>query len=578
MRCLDAAGESGEAAWAQRVRGGCDLVPIRGSCGDTVGLSAVHNSQHRAGTAILSPPPFEVSTASIFLYVAGMRKAVALAGICALPLTMIASFLIGAVPAQASTCSSKTGGSNDRLVKADNTRTEAKGWNCGYVWTTGNKSIGGWGVQSSISSTANGYRKQYDCTTKSSSVSISKMFVDGGGTVGSAMTYSVGNSSTSTRHWTGAILWMTKTNGDLAANQRNSGCVDYNIYFNAFYEVSVSASPSATTGAVGSTIPVRITVSGPNGPTVNGVQAAIKYQAGSSPNPQTDPNVGGGVVTNGILDTALQVAAPGAGKYYAVFQGSDWAAMVPSASSQGWIPGQSSTFTINGAVTSTEPYVASADRLAAARANMPAGVFAVEKDGKGNLNVSCPAGSSIQTMYVGANNRVYGQGDFALARNKNGIRVNAGDTRTMAQVGCRSTAAKAEVVGKRGFGSVKADIMTVTKRGSLFTGGLGNDVLTAEVNNAHLDGGLGNDTLTLRNGGTAYGSFGRDTLFAEGGGALLVGGPGKDTYRTGSGVVYVNAMDGRGGDVITCGSSKTQIMVDPGDRFFGPCTVKGPGS
>lgn len=507
-----------------------------------------------------------------------MRKTVALAGVCALPLTMIASFLIGAVPAQASTCSSKTGGNNDRLVKADNTRTDAKGWNCGYVWTTGNKSIGGWGVQTVISSTANGYRKQYDCTLRSSSaVDISKMYVDGGGTVGSAMTYSVGNSATSTRHWTGAILWMTKTNGDLADNQRNSGCVDYNIYFNAFYEVSVTASPSATSGAVGSTIPVRITVSGPNGPTVNGVQAAIKYQAGSTPNPQTDPNVGGGIVNNGILDTTLQVAAPGAGKYYAVFQGSNWTTMVPSASSNGWIPGQSSTFTINGAVASTEAFIASADRVTAERAKVPAGVFAVEKQGKGKLSVQCPAGSAIQSFYAGANNRVFGPGDITLAKGRDGIRVNAEGKNSLVQVGCRSAAAKADVVGKRGYGSVEADTMTVTKRGSLFTGGLGNDVLTAEVDNVHLDGGLGNDTLTLRNGGSAFGSFGRDRLFAEGGGAILVGGPGKDVFRTGQGVVYVNAMDGKGGDVIFCGSAKTQIMVDPGDRFTGPCTVKTPG-
>jgi len=508
---------------------------------------------------------------------ATMKKSIAVAGICALPLTMIASFLIGAVPAQASTCSSKTGGNNDRLVKADNTRTDSKGWNCGYVWTTGNKSIGGWGVQTVVSSTANGYRKQYDCTKNSSSVSVSKMYVDGGGTVGSAMTYSVGNSSTSTRHWTGAILWMTKTNGDLASGQRNSGCVDYNIYFNAFYEVSVTASPSATSGVVGSTIPVRITVSGPNGPTVNGVQAAIKYQAGTSPNPSTDPNVGGGVVNNGTLDTALQVAAPGAGKYYAVFQGSDWSAMVPSSSSNGWIPGQSSTFTINGSVTTTEAFLGSADRQAAERAKLPAGVFAVEKEGKGNLNVKCPAGSSIQSFYAGANNKVFGPGEITLSKGKDGIRVNAGDKKTLAQVGCRSTAAKADIVKKRGYGSVKADTMTVTKKGSLFTGGLGNDVLTATVDGVFLDGGLGNDTLTLRNGGSAFGSFGRDRLFAEGGGAILVGGPGRDFFRTGKGVVYVNAMDGKGGDVIVCGSAKTQIMIDPGDKWTGPCTVKTPG-
>lgn len=506
-----------------------------------------------------------------------MKKSAAVAGAVALPIALIGTFLIGAVPAQASTCSSKTGGNNDRLVKADNSSVQSNGWNCGYVWTTGNKSIGGWGVQTVISSTANGYQKEYDCSTSSSSVSVSKMYTDGGGKVGSAMTYSVGNSSTSTRHWTGALLWMTKTNGGLASGQRNSGCVDYTIYFNAFYENTVTATPGATSGTVGTTVPVTVNVSAPNGPVPNGVTAAVYLQLGSTPNPSSDRAVGQGTVSNGSAVVQAAVAVAGAGTYYAVFAGSNYQTMTPSSSSQGWIPGQSKTFVITGNAAASSATASGAPTgiersRTIARARSTA-VFAVEKHGKGDLSVSCPAGSAMQSFAAGSDTRVFHPGQIKLNRGGNGISVNAGQDKSFIQVGCRATTAKAEIDGKRGLGSVGDDNMTLKKAGSLFTGGLGDDVLTAKVDKAHLDGGLGDDVLTLLNGGTAIGGFGDDELVASGGGAILFGGAGKDTFRTGKGEVKVNARDGKGGDVITCGSAKTQVMLDKGDTFTGPCTV-----
>lgn len=506
-----------------------------------------------------------------------MKKSAAWAGAVALPIAIIGSFLIGAVPAQASTCSSKTGGNNDRLVKANNSNTDSKGWNCGYVWSTGNKSIGGWGIQTVVSSTANGYQKEYDCTLNSSSVSVSKMYVDGGGTVGSAMTYSVGNSSTSTRHWTGALLWMTKTNGGLADGQRNSGCVDYTIYFNAFYENTVTATPGATSGTVGTTVPVTVNVSAPNGPVPNGVGAVVFLQTGSAPNPKTDTAVGQANVANGTATVQAKIAASGPATYYAVFQGSDYTKMVPSATSQGWIPGQSKTFTLTGNVTSATADASQTpsphERAKQAIRARSMAVFAVEKHGKGELSVSCPAGSAMQSFAAGSDTRVFDPQQIKLKRGGAGISVNAGTHESFVQVGCRNSSAKAEIEGLRGYGSVKADVMTLKKAGSLFTGGLGGDQLSATVAKAHLDGGLGNDRLDLRDGGTALGGFGNDELSAEGGGAILLGGAGKDTFRTGSGHVKVNAKDGKGGDRISCGSSKTQVMLDKGDTFTGPCTI-----
>ena len=525
-----------------------------------------------------------------------MKKSAAWAGAVTLPVALIGAFLIGAVPAQASSCSSATGGNNDRLVKADNSATNKSGWNCGYVDTTGNKSIGGWGIQTVLSSTANGYQKEYDCTLNSSSVSVSKLYIDGGGKIGSSMTYSVANGSTSTRHWTGALLWMTKSNGGLLSGQRNGGCVDYTIYFNAFYQNTVTATPSVSMGTVGSTVPVTVKVSAPDGPVPNGVGAAVYLQLGSSPNPASDKPVGQAMVSNGTAVVQAVIAATGTANYYAVFAGSDYKTMVPSTTSQGWIPGQSTTFVLTGTAAGEPlpttpppppPLVPASPSSAANVATAPSGaersqqlvrsrataVFAVEKHGKGELSVSCPAGTAMQSFAAGSDTRVFNPEQVKLNRGDAGISVNAGTHESFIQVGCRNSSAKAEIEGKRGYGSVKDDVMTLKKSGSLFTGGLGDDRLTANTNKAHLDGGIGDDVLVLRNGGTALGGFGDDELVASGGGAILNGGAGKDSFRTGTGDVKVNAKDGKGGDVISCGSAKTQVMLDKGDTFTGPCTI-----
>lgn len=507
-----------------------------------------------------------------------MKKSAAWAGAVALPIALIGTFLIGAVPAQASTCSSKTGGDNDRLAKSNNSNTDASGWNCAEVWTTGNKSISGWGTQTVVASTANGYVKEYDCTLKSSSVDLSKIYTDGGGKIGSSMTYMTGNSSTSTRHWTGAVLWMTTTNGnDLAPNQRNGGCTDYTIYFNAFYENSMTATPGATSGTVGATVPVTVNVSAPDGPVPTGLGAAVYLQLGATPNPKTDTAVGQGTINNGSVVINTKIAVAGTGTYYVAHGATDWTKMTPSSSSVGWIPAQSKTFTITGNAAPTSASVASApsgtERAKQVVRSRATTVFAVEKHGKGELSVSCPAGTAVQSFAAGSDTRVFTPEQIKLNRGNAGISVNTGTHESFIQVGCRNSSAKAQVEGKRGYGSVEGDVMKIKKAGSIFTGGLGDDVLTATIDKANLDGGLGADRLELRNGGLANGAFGDDELIAEGGGALLVGGEGRDTFRTGAGVVRVNAKDGKGGDVISCGSAKTQVMLDKGDTFTGPCTI-----
>lgn len=486
----------------------------------------------------------------------------------ALPIAIIGSFLIGAVPARASTCS---------FVKANNSATNQSGWNCGYVWTTGNQSLGPYGVQTLLTSSLAGYQKEYECSLNSSSVSVSKVYTDGGGTEGSAMTFSFRNGSTSTGYYTGAVFWMTNTNGGLLQGQRNGGCTDYTIYFNAFYESTVVATPGATAGNVGTTVPVTVNVFPFEGPVPNGVTAAVYLQLGPTPNPASDTAVGQANVGNGTATVQATIATAGTANYYAVLAGSDYKSMVPSSTSQGWIPGQSTPFTLTGnaapAAVSGAMAPSGAERAQQAVRSRATAVFAVEKHGMGELSVSCPAGSAMQSFAAGSDTRLFDPQQIKLNRGDAGISVNAGTHESFIQVGCRNSSAKAEIDGKRGYGSVKGDVMTLKKAGSLFTGGLGNDVLSSRVAKAHLDGGIGDDRLDLRDGGTALGGFGDDDLSAEGGGAILLGGAGKDTFRTGSGGVKVNAKDGKGGDRISCGSAKTKVMLDKGDTFTGPCTI-----
>ncbi|MGI9187975.1 MAG: hypothetical protein ACR2J9_10765, partial [Gaiellales bacterium] len=69
------------------------------------------------------------------------------------------------------------------------------------------------------------------------------------------------------------------------------------------------------------------------------------------------------------------------------------------------------------------------------------------------------------------------------------------------------------------------------------------------------DGGPGNDRITATGSGRH----------------LLVGGEGRDTLTGSSGPDFINAHDGRGGDIITCRSATTRVIADTGDIISGPC-------
>lgn len=494
-------------------------------------------------------------------------------------LALIAGTLVGigfgsTPPAQASTCSDKTGGSNDRLIKADNAETDADGWNCAYVYDFSVK-IGAFMPGYQYHTTAMGYQKTYECHNQTGGVSIDTVYIDGGGVAPSSQEWWAYNTQDGSRHWRGAVLMMTrKSSKDPAPGQYTKGCVDNTIPFNAIYAVSASMTASATSVDAGSAVTLTIKMSGPDGPTPTGVKVGVARMAGTSPDPKTDPLVAGGVITDGLLVTTMQVA-PGSYSYYPVFAGSDWTTMTPP--STGWTPAQGKAVVITG--TTSTPVTARTVAVrpqgveeVRARRTAPQAVL-LSTRGTGDLSLTCPTGSAPQIASAGSRNRAYGAADITVTEGR--FRLRAGNSPTHLQLTCRDSALPPEIIGGRGYGSVEADIMTTTVARSFFTGGLGNDRITSRHRGSAIHGGVGADALRLHAQGVADGSYGADRLRAEGDGALLVGGPGRDTFTTGTGRVYVNAQDGRGGDTVTCGSSRTVVLYDRGDRLFGPCSVIG---
>lgn len=488
--------------------------------------------------------------------------------------TLIGSGLVSAAPAQASTCSDKTGGENDRLIKADNTETDAEGWNCAYVYDFSVK-IGAFMPGFQSHTTAMGYQKVYECHNQTGGVSIDTVYMDGGGVAPSSQEWWAYNTQDGSRHWRGAVLMMTrKDSKDPAAGQYTKGCVDNTIPFNAIYAVSASMTASATSVAAGSAVTLTLKLSGPDGPVPTGVQMGVARMAGTSPDPAKDPIVAGGVVTNGSLITSMQVA-PGSYSYYPVFKGSDWTTMKPP--SMGWTPAQGKAVVITGttsAPVATRAVAMRTQGIEEVRASRTAPqVIVLSARGTGDLSLTCPTGSAPQMAAAGSRTRAYGAADITESDGR--FRLSAGSSPTHLQLTCRDSALPPEVIRGRGYGSVRADVMTTTVARSFFTGGLGNDRLTSRHAGSAIHGGAGADDLRLFTQGVADGSYGADRLRAEGDGALLVGGAGRDNFTTGAGRVYVNARDGRGGDVVTCGSRKTVVLYDTGDRLFGPCSVIG---
>jgi Ca2+-binding RTX toxin-like protein len=99
--------------------------------------------------------------------------------------------------------------------------------------------------------------------------------------------------------------------------------------------------------------------------------------------------------------------------------------------------------------------------------------------------------------------------------------------------------------------------LRVTNAKSIAWGGPGNDSATLRAKNTAAAGGPGSDRLVSMTSGKS----------------LLRGGPGKDILIGGPGKTLINALDGKGGDTITCNSRRNVVLLDAGDRTNGPCKI-----
>jgi RTX calcium-binding nonapeptide repeat (4 copies) len=117
------------------------------------------------------------------------------------------------------------------------------------------------------------------------------------------------------------------------------------------------------------------------------------------------------------------------------------------------------------------------------------------------------------------------------------------------------------------FGGAGNDRLSGGTGNDLLSGGTGNDVLRGGPGNDTMQGGPGNDTL--------IGGPGRDTLDGGPGANTLIDASGPTLVRTGTNTGrdrdYADVSDGRGDDTVICGTRRTLVVADPGDRVTGPC-------
>lgn len=270
--------------------------------------------------------------------------------------SIVASFALGLIvvngiavppPALASACSDATGGDNDRLIKANNSTTGSGGWNCAYVYSTGDTAIGALDSAVIEDVSENGYQKTYDCLYESdSNMSVYRTYVDGGGKIGSSMTWSASNGNTGTRHWTGAVLWMTKKySEDPLDGQYLENCNNYTIGYNAMWQTDLSWSSTTAAGTsmtTGTVVPVTLKLTG-EGKTPP--DSTLYVFESTDPNSTSDDTViAYGTSSSGSLSLNVKMPTEGNIDVWGAYGGTSWQTATPP--SEGFL----------GAVTDTTSF------------------------------------------------------------------------------------------------------------------------------------------------------------------------------------------------------------------------------
>ena len=543
----------------------------------------------------------------------GLKKTTILTAILAL---LVGSSVALSGPASAGQCSSKTGGSSNSVMFT------GSGYTCAYQAESGEKKIGSWDTQTWTSSTAKGYSKRSDTVHQTGSVTITDIYTNSAGTgLGSSITYSAWNGSTSSRHWGAGVIWNTGSAGSVDSSQFVSTGYDFNI--NKFTVGSIPGVDGPNVIQAGSAASYTVYVQDPDGGTVptGGVQiyrqvgsqrsTPGKTCSGSTTAGSDVPVTNAAQLYNGAGLVTTSVLPVGSYNLYAVYSGtlnSQGKALNCSAPPNSGVTAASSvnfplTIQANNASSASlggqanyslnllagsdpantelqgESESSNRGEIAAVTPKLKVinRTFVVGRNGGAKAaTVTCGSGWVPMQTNTSSPTKVLQANLLSAKGSKIGIspgKLPPG-TKVNFQTVCRPANAKVAMSKGSFYGSRWADRLTTQRVGTMIFGGMGNDVITVRHGKSGAWGGAGSDRIavTTKNG-FANGGPGSDHLEAKRSGkVLLVGGLGNDTLVGAKGVTHINARDGQGGDTIICRSRKNRVAYDKGDKLIGPCT------
>ena len=512
--------------------------------------------------------------------------------------------VVAAAPASAGTCSSQTGGSSDTLIWTGST------YACGYVAASGNKSIGMGNTQTWTSSTAKGYVKRYTCKGQTGGVTVTYVYSDSGGTgFGSSITYTAFNGSSGSRHWNAAVLWNTSS---AASNQYLASCsTNYSIGANLVRITKINMTgPSSVIG--GQQAAFTTTVTAPDGggtPTGtvvlyrqanNDVRSPVTKDCAGNQTGGSDVAIGSATLINGVATLYTPPTLPlGTSKIYASYTGTPVTSTgMPSycltPPQSGLSPARQDTSLTLKVTTAGAQVLADArphssdtseqgldprgDIRPKPRPNPQLAVVNVQGLAPQQVAARCPVGTVALQSSVSSPTQVINDTALHTYQGAQTTIRTAGlpaGTRVDLQVVCRPIAAPRMIIGGAAYGSFGADAMSTTVANSVLFGGFGPDTLRVHHAGTLAVAGPGVDRIFLFASYTAgAGGPGNDVLrsFAPGS-SLLNGGLGNDVLVGGPGPTLINAVDGSGGDRVICTGDQNRVMVDPGDKLFGRCTL-----
>lgn len=493
---------------------------------------------------------------------------------------IIGSISLGTVVAHAeSACEQKTGGNHSSVAyTGKNSGNSKNGYTCAYLAASDSIKLNPWATKSWTTNTALGYYKIHGCSNHGNEVTVTSAYITS--SLGSSWTITGTNWNTKTKHFGGGVFWAVD---NVPGSQYNTdgGCNYGNYNVNLFWATSLAL---AVTGIDESTGIATLTATAtPDGNAPAAGEVGIYEQLGATQDPQNDPLIGGGELSNGVATVATPALAAGDYNFYAGYAGTSPTDPPPQ---RGWTGAYSPTIPLNISASSTG---AAATATGVAQ-NGPyiglAGTSVVNASGRypRKVKARCPAGQ--RPIHVQADSPNVALDGDAVKWSKRGARISVKGLRKGneldLQLLCRTKGKPQTTMGRIGFGTVRADQMSIKKRGTVFAGP-GADELVLRGKRATAFGTLGRDLITVRAArAIAAGGHGKDKIISHtknphtstgkrAGSALLIGGPGRDFVLGGFGPDRINLQDGAPGDTVRCRGTRNRVLADVGDAVTGNC-------